>query len=115
MEYLVKVSKKARILELKRRNIKITDSDIQYAVSIKEDMVYSCLNLTKDHKGNKINMMYREEGYTPYSRYRRYTARESVVFGIIEEKKKNDDEEAGYDESRRRTVRYSANYDSDFE
>ncbi|GJZ85192.1 hypothetical protein Tco_0650531, partial [Tanacetum coccineum] len=33
----------------------------------------------------------------------------------IEEKKKNDDEEAEYDESRRRTVRYSANYDSYFE
>ncbi|GJV22354.1 RNA-directed DNA polymerase, eukaryota, reverse transcriptase zinc-binding domain protein [Tanacetum coccineum] len=71
MEYLVKVSKKARILELKRRNMKITDSDIQYVVSIKEDMVYPCLKLTKDHKGNKINMMYPEEGYTPYLRYRR--------------------------------------------
>ncbi|GJQ96141.1 hypothetical protein Tco_0007280 [Tanacetum coccineum] len=31
MEYLVKISKKARILELKRRNIKKSDSDIQYA------------------------------------------------------------------------------------
>ncbi|GKC49321.1 hypothetical protein Tco_1072066 [Tanacetum coccineum] len=39
MEYLVKISKKARILELKRRHLKITDSDIQYAVSIKEDTV----------------------------------------------------------------------------
>nr|GFB54797.1 ribonuclease H-like domain-containing protein [Tanacetum cinerariifolium] len=43
MEYLVKISKKARILKLKRRNMKITDPDIQYVVSIKEDMVYMCL------------------------------------------------------------------------
>nr|GEY89181.1 thioredoxin domain-containing protein PLP3B-like [Tanacetum cinerariifolium] len=35
--------------------------------------------------------------------------------GIIEEKKQNEDEEAEYDESRRRTVRYSANNDSDSE
>ncbi|GJR60967.1 hypothetical protein Tco_1503129 [Tanacetum coccineum] len=37
MEYLVKISKKARILELKQRNMKIIDSDNQYVVSIKED------------------------------------------------------------------------------
>ncbi|KAJ0893578.1 putative Thioredoxin-like superfamily [Helianthus annuus] len=35
--------------------------------------------------------------------------------GIIDEKKKEDDEEAEYDESRRRTVRFSANQDSDSE
>nr|GEV87842.1 hypothetical protein [Tanacetum cinerariifolium] len=28
-------------------------SDIQYAVSIKEDMIYLCLHFTKDHEGNK--------------------------------------------------------------
>ncbi|GJR14323.1 hypothetical protein Tco_0796975 [Tanacetum coccineum] len=33
MEYLVKISKKARLLELKRRHLKKTDSDIQYAIS----------------------------------------------------------------------------------
>nr|GEV43978.1 hypothetical protein [Tanacetum cinerariifolium] len=33
MKYLVKISKKACILELKRRNMKITDSDIQYVNS----------------------------------------------------------------------------------
>ncbi|GJT37973.1 hypothetical protein Tco_0937838 [Tanacetum coccineum] len=60
MEYLVKVNNKARILELKRRNIKKTDSDIQYAVSIKEDTVYLCLHFTKDHEGNKINTPYPE-------------------------------------------------------
>ncbi|GJW57668.1 hypothetical protein Tco_0104399 [Tanacetum coccineum] len=32
MEYLVKISKKARIMKLKRRNMKKTDSDIQYAI-----------------------------------------------------------------------------------
>ncbi|GJZ08416.1 hypothetical protein Tco_0542699 [Tanacetum coccineum] len=52
MEYLVKISKKARILELKRRNIKKSDSDIQYAVSIKEDTAYMCLHFAKDHEGN---------------------------------------------------------------
>ncbi|GJT75725.1 mitochondrial proton/calcium exchanger protein-like protein isoform X1 [Tanacetum coccineum] len=40
MEYLVKISKKARILELKRRHLKITDSDILYVILIKEDMAY---------------------------------------------------------------------------
>nr|GEV54761.1 hypothetical protein [Tanacetum cinerariifolium] len=60
MEYLVKNSKKARILELKRRNMKITDSDNQYVVSIKEDTAYPCLHLTKGHEGNKINTMYPE-------------------------------------------------------
>nr|GEU85992.1 hypothetical protein [Tanacetum cinerariifolium] len=59
----------ARILELKRRYFEDYYSDDQYAVSIKEDMVYPCLNLTKDHEGNKINTPYPEEGYTPYRRY----------------------------------------------
>ncbi|GJU95517.1 hypothetical protein Tco_1320273 [Tanacetum coccineum] len=60
MEYLVKVIKKARILELKRRNMKKTDYHIQYAVSIKEDTAYLCLHFTKDHEGNKINTPYPE-------------------------------------------------------
>ncbi|GKG14809.1 hypothetical protein Tco_0354409, partial [Tanacetum coccineum] len=60
MEYLVKVNYKARILELKRRNMKKTNSNIQYAVSIKEDTAYLCLHFTKDHKGNKINKPYPE-------------------------------------------------------
>nr|GEV35554.1 ribonuclease H-like domain-containing protein [Tanacetum cinerariifolium] len=70
MEYLVKISKKARILELKQRNMKITDPDIQYAVSIKEDTAYPCLHFTKDHKVNKINTSYLGKTNTPYSRYR---------------------------------------------
>ncbi|GJY64574.1 hypothetical protein Tco_0466034 [Tanacetum coccineum] len=60
MEYLVKISKKACILELKRRNMKKTNSDIQYAVSIKKDTAYLCLHFTKDHEGNKINTPYPE-------------------------------------------------------
>ncbi|GKD96171.1 hypothetical protein Tco_1380068, partial [Tanacetum coccineum] len=40
--------------------MKITDSDNQYAVSIKEDTVYLCLHFTKDHEGNKINTPYPE-------------------------------------------------------
>ncbi|GJR80210.1 hypothetical protein Tco_0150995 [Tanacetum coccineum] len=60
MEYLVNISKKARILKLKRRNMKKTNSDNQYAVSIKEDTAYLCLHFTKDHEGNKINTSYPE-------------------------------------------------------
>ncbi|GJX15076.1 hypothetical protein Tco_0206834 [Tanacetum coccineum] len=67
MECLVKISKKARILEIKRRHLKITDSDILYAVSIKEDTAYLCLHFTKDHEGMKSNTPYPEEIHTPYS------------------------------------------------
>ncbi|GJY25481.1 hypothetical protein Tco_0400207 [Tanacetum coccineum] len=38
--------------------MKKTNSDIQYAVSIKEDTTYMCLHFTKDHEGNKINTPY---------------------------------------------------------
>ncbi|GJY55501.1 hypothetical protein Tco_0454616, partial [Tanacetum coccineum] len=55
MEYLVKISKKSRILELKTKTFEDYYSDIQYAVSIKEDTAYLCLHFTKDHKGNNIN------------------------------------------------------------
>ncbi|GJT51279.1 zinc finger, CCHC-type containing protein [Tanacetum coccineum] len=51
MKYLVKISKNARILELKQRNMKKTVFDIQYAVSIKEDTAYPCPRFTKDHEG----------------------------------------------------------------
>ncbi|GKA51469.1 hypothetical protein Tco_0744665 [Tanacetum coccineum] len=67
MEYLVKISEKARILELKRRNMKKTDSDILYAVCIKEDTTYMCLHFTEDHEGTRFNTPYLEESYTPYS------------------------------------------------
>ncbi|GJY96387.1 hypothetical protein Tco_0513297 [Tanacetum coccineum] len=40
--------------------MKKTDSDNQYAVSIKEDTAYLCLHFTKDHEGNKINTPYPE-------------------------------------------------------
>ncbi|GJX88410.1 hypothetical protein Tco_0340424, partial [Tanacetum coccineum] len=69
MEYLVKIRKKARILELKRKHLKITDSGIQYAVSIKEDTTYLCLHFTKDHKGTRPNTPYPEKTNTPYSSY----------------------------------------------
>ncbi|GKE29451.1 DNA helicase, partial [Tanacetum coccineum] len=51
MKYLVNISKKARILELKRRYFEEYYSENQYAVSIKEDTAYSCLhspNTTKE-------------------------------------------------------------------
>nr|GEY95363.1 hypothetical protein [Tanacetum cinerariifolium] len=43
MEYLLKISKKACILKLKRRYFEDYCSDILYAVSIKEDTAYPCL------------------------------------------------------------------------
>ncbi|GJU82178.1 hypothetical protein Tco_1284543 [Tanacetum coccineum] len=67
MEYLVKISKKARILELKRRHLKIIDSNILYAVSIKEDAAYLCLHFTRNHKEIKSNTPYPRDFYTPYS------------------------------------------------
>ncbi|GJZ62438.1 hypothetical protein Tco_0618575 [Tanacetum coccineum] len=69
MEYLAKISKKARILELKRRHLKITVLTSKYVVSIKEDTAYLCLHFTKDHKGNKINTPYPGKTNTPYSSY----------------------------------------------
>ncbi|GJU81139.1 putative ribonuclease H-like domain-containing protein [Tanacetum coccineum] len=45
------------------------DSDIQYAVSIKEDTEYLCCHFTKDHEGTRFSTPYPEEVYTPYSRY----------------------------------------------
>ncbi|GJW68720.1 retrovirus-related pol polyprotein from transposon TNT 1-94 [Tanacetum coccineum] len=53
MEYLVKISKKARILELKQRHLKIT---ILYVISIKEDTAYLCLHFTRNHEDTKSNM-----------------------------------------------------------
>ncbi|GJW56986.1 hypothetical protein Tco_0103717 [Tanacetum coccineum] len=70
MEYLVKINQKARILELKRRHFEDYYSDIQYAVSIKEDKAYLCMYFTKENEGMKINMPYPEKTYTPYSCYR---------------------------------------------
>ncbi|GJY16228.1 hypothetical protein Tco_0386650 [Tanacetum coccineum] len=113
MEYLVKISKKERILELKRRNMKKTDSDIQYAVSIKEDTTYLCLHFTKDHEGNKINTPYPENPIrriqameikysgryrtwsllqeTPNTPYRRFSIRRIDLFpGLINKKLKNE-------------------------
>ncbi|GKB41282.1 hypothetical protein Tco_0886224 [Tanacetum coccineum] len=69
MEYLVKISKKARILELKTKTFEDYYFDIQYAISIKEDMAYLYLHFTKDHKGSRINMPYPEKTNTPYSSY----------------------------------------------
>ncbi|GJY06598.1 zinc finger, CCHC-type containing protein [Tanacetum coccineum] len=69
MEYLVKISKKARILELKMKIFEDHCSEIQYVVSIKEDMAYLCLHFTKDHEGNKINTPYPGKTNTSYLSY----------------------------------------------
>ncbi|GJR64073.1 hypothetical protein Tco_0010138 [Tanacetum coccineum] len=65
MEYLVNISKKARILELKRRYFEDYYSDYQYTVSIKKDTAYPFLYSPKDHKGNKLNTAYPEKLNTP--------------------------------------------------
>ncbi|GKE54453.1 hypothetical protein Tco_1489609 [Tanacetum coccineum] len=51
-------NEEARILELKRRNMKKTDSDILYAVSIKEDTAYLWLRFVEDHEGTRSNTSY---------------------------------------------------------
>nr|GEW08847.1 hypothetical protein [Tanacetum cinerariifolium] len=61
MEYLLKISKKACILELKRRYFEDYYSDILYVIFIKEHTAYLCLYFTKDHGGNKINTSYPEK------------------------------------------------------
>ncbi|GKD36751.1 hypothetical protein Tco_1256958, partial [Tanacetum coccineum] len=61
MEYLVNISKRRAFWSLNEDILKISDSDNQYAVSIKEDMAYPCLHSPKDHKGNKLNTSYLEK------------------------------------------------------
>ncbi|GJU24875.1 retrovirus-related pol polyprotein from transposon TNT 1-94 [Tanacetum coccineum] len=65
---LTSLEKKSTKL-VKYRSSESIDSDIQYAVSIKEDTAYLCLYFTKDHEGTRFNTPYPEEVYTPYSRY----------------------------------------------
>ncbi|GJU12444.1 hypothetical protein Tco_1134840 [Tanacetum coccineum] len=55
MEYLVKIDQKARIMEFKRRYFEDYCSDIQYAVSIKEDTAYLCLDSPKTTKETRSN------------------------------------------------------------
>ncbi|GKD62472.1 hypothetical protein Tco_1299981, partial [Tanacetum coccineum] len=40
--------------------MKKTDSDILYAISIKEDTTYLCLHFAEDHEGTRSNMPYPE-------------------------------------------------------
>ncbi|GJX47644.1 DNA-directed DNA polymerase [Tanacetum coccineum] len=65
-----KISKKALTFKKKRAETKKYEdinSDILYAVSIKEDTAYMCLHFTKDHEEIKISMPYPEGVYMPYS------------------------------------------------
>ncbi|GJS59363.1 retrovirus-related pol polyprotein from transposon TNT 1-94 [Tanacetum coccineum] len=70
-EYLVNTSKKARILELKRRYFEDYYSEDQYVCIHQGRYGVFVPALTKDHEGNKINTPYLEEGYTRYPKYRR--------------------------------------------
>ncbi|GJR83785.1 ribonuclease H-like domain-containing protein [Tanacetum coccineum] len=63
IEYLVKISKKARILKLKRRHLKKM-TNILYAVSIKEDTTYLCLQFTRNHEDRRPIRRIQE---TPYA------------------------------------------------
>ncbi|GKE10393.1 hypothetical protein Tco_1413944, partial [Tanacetum coccineum] len=49
-EYLVNINKRRAFWSLNEDILKINDSDYQYAVSIKEDTVYSCLHSPKTTK-----------------------------------------------------------------
>ncbi|GJS96095.1 hypothetical protein Tco_0803063 [Tanacetum coccineum] len=42
-----------------------TDSDILYAISIKEDTAYLCLHFTRNHEESKSNTAYPEDFHTP--------------------------------------------------
>ncbi|GJR50039.1 hypothetical protein Tco_1400560 [Tanacetum coccineum] len=68
MEYLVKISKRHAFWSL-NEDFEDYCSDIQYAVSIKEDTAYLYLHFTKDHKGTRSNTSYLEKTNTPYSSY----------------------------------------------
>ncbi|GKF22062.1 hypothetical protein Tco_0074384, partial [Tanacetum coccineum] len=61
MEYLVKISKKARILELKQRNMKITVLTTNTPYSSRK-IRRICLDFTKDRKGTRSNMLYSSYG-----------------------------------------------------
>ncbi|GJX88136.1 hypothetical protein Tco_0340150 [Tanacetum coccineum] len=74
MKYLVKIDKKARILELKRRYFKDYCSDDQYVVSFKEDTAYLFLHSPKTTKETRPIRRIQERQYavsrkgnTPYS------------------------------------------------
>ncbi|GJS41829.1 hypothetical protein Tco_0566872 [Tanacetum coccineum] len=60
MEYLVNISKRRAFWSLNEDILKINDSDIQYAVSIKEDTAYPCLHSPKTTKEtSSIHRIYR--------------------------------------------------------
>ncbi|GKD59993.1 hypothetical protein Tco_1297502, partial [Tanacetum coccineum] len=63
----VKVDQKVRILELKQKNYEEHCSDILYAVSIKEDMVYLCPKLHSASTKRRFYTPYPEDIHTPYS------------------------------------------------
>ncbi|GKD74052.1 hypothetical protein Tco_1332334, partial [Tanacetum coccineum] len=69
MEYLVKISKKARILELKQRYLKITILTPNTSYPSRKIWHICARTLQKDHEGNKINTSYPGKTNTPYSSY----------------------------------------------
>nr|GEU52251.1 hypothetical protein [Tanacetum cinerariifolium] len=100
MKYLVRTNQNARILELKRRHFEDYCSDIQYAVSIKEDTEYMCLHFTKDHKEQDAIRRVQEKpiraasGLHPYHfiySERRLTMKE-MLYKFIDEGKREHEE-----------------------
>ncbi|GJT86748.1 hypothetical protein Tco_1068465 [Tanacetum coccineum] len=66
LEYLVKDSKKARILELKRRYFEDYCSEDQYPISIKEDTAYLCLHSPKTTKEQDPIRRIQEDQYAVF-------------------------------------------------
>ncbi|GJY58807.1 hypothetical protein Tco_0458699 [Tanacetum coccineum] len=93
MEYLVKISKMAGILELKRRYFEDYYSDIQYAVSIKEDTAYLCLHFTRNHEDSSINTR-TTFGLRPYhfTYPERKLTMEEMLYKFIDEGKRDHEE-----------------------
>ncbi|GJW46625.1 hypothetical protein Tco_0078271 [Tanacetum coccineum] len=59
MEYLVNISKRRAFWSLNKDNLKINDSDNQYAIYIKEDTAYPCLHspkTTKERRSIRLRM-----------------------------------------------------------
>ncbi|GKD81519.1 hypothetical protein Tco_1348358, partial [Tanacetum coccineum] len=97
MEYLVKISKKARILELKRRNMKITDSDNQYAVSIKEDTrirrICACTSPKTMKETRSIRYSEEEVAETMAETMEQYMSKTRVDYGSRVAKPKIEDKD----------------------
>ncbi|GKA94567.1 hypothetical protein Tco_0816605, partial [Tanacetum coccineum] len=63
MEYLVNISKRRAFWSLNKDILKINDSDYQYAVSIKKDTAYPCLDSPNTQRKEDQYVVSREDQY----------------------------------------------------